>query len=188
MPSLEIQVIEKIIANNPTFKTFVETGTYLGETILKVEPLFDNLYTIEISKELFETVKDMYKGAKINFILGDSSKSLKELCPSLITDTIFFLDGHWSCGDTGRGDKDCPLYEELETIVSLFKRSCIIIIDDVRLFGKGPKYGNEVCNWEDISIDTIKRIANCRTIDSYFIPSTLDPKDRYVIHLKSLSV
>lgn len=186
MPSLEIEIIEKIISENKNFKTFIETGTYMGETIFKMEPLFEHLFTIEINKELFEHVVSTYAGNKINFILGDSSDKLNELCSTVETDLIFFLDGHWSCGITGRGKKDCPLYEELSSIVSLFKHRCVIIVDDVRLFGKGPSTGTEICNWEDISIERIQDIVKNRLTSAYFIPSTLAPNDRYLLFLEKL--
>lgn len=58
MPSLELNIFNQIkeqdIFNN--YKIFIETGTYLGETILKVEPLFDELHTIEIKKDFYENI------------------------------------------------------------------------------------------------------------------------------------
>ena len=185
MPSLEINDLNKIqmksLFNN--LPTFVETGTYLGETILKMEHFFEKLHTIEIKEEFYSCLIKSYKGNKINFHLGDSSTKIKDICLLLKTDTLFFLDGHWSAGNTGRGEKDCPLYEELETIVKYCKHNCIIIIDDVRLFGKGPNRGNEICNWEDISVKNILNIVNNRLTKHYFIDSSLDKKDRLILHL-----
>ena len=137
MPTLEKEIIIKLLGNHPTFKTFVETGTFVGETIFTMEPFLDELYTIEIKEEFYNSLTAKYRGTKINFILGDSSLELAKLVPNLKTDTIFFLDGHWSACGTGRGVKDCPLYEELDAIMA-FKQGIIIVVDDVRLLERAP--------------------------------------------------
>ena len=130
MPSIDINFLLSLKDNYTKYKTFVETGTYLGETILDMEKYFEDLYTVEISEKYYNNVKNTYNGNKINFILGDSSKVLNEITKTINNDTIFFLDGHWSSGDTGRGDKDCPLIEEIRSIHDNFKHNAIIIIDD----------------------------------------------------------
>ena len=59
MPALEINIFntltEKDIFIN--YPTFVETGTYLGETILALEPYFCELHTIEIKYDLFTNIQ-----------------------------------------------------------------------------------------------------------------------------------
>jgi len=188
MPSLEISFFDKIKKDNifDNYPTFIETGTYLGETILNLEDKFTKLYTIEIKKEYYDNVRKTYKGEKINFILGDSSLVLNNLCKFLENNSIFFLDGHWSAGNTGKGEKDCPLYEELNAINNNFKYQAIIIIDDVRLFGKGPNKGDEICNWEDINIKNILKIVENRLEDSYYLDSNLDKNDRFILHIKNI--
>jgi hypothetical protein len=182
MPALEKEIILQITEQYPSFKSFVETGTYMGDTIFSLEDAFEELYTIEIKEEFYNNLTAKYKGSKINFILGDSSTEIKNVLPRLKYDTIFFLDGHWSAGNTGKGWKDCPLYEEIQSIMS-FDKSAIIIIDDVRLFGKGPSKGNEVCNWEDISVEKIFEITKKRLKEYCFLPSILAPNDRLLISL-----
>ena len=51
---------------------------------------------------------------------------------------IFWLDGHYSAGITARGDKDCPIFEELDAIFDKNNFEHILLIDDARLFiGEG---------------------------------------------------
>jgi hypothetical protein len=184
MPAIDSSFLNnELEANVKDYPSFVETGTYKGESIFNMEPYFDKLYTIEIKKEFYEEVRSKYTGDKITFLLGDSSSLIGTVCSSLTENTIFFLDGHWSSCGTGKGDKDCPLYEELQSIMIELKQKAIVIIDDVRLFGKGPNKGNEVCNWEDISSSRILEIVGPRLDKCYYRSSELCTRDRMILHL-----
>lgn len=137
------------------WKIFVETGTYMGETIKQMAPNFETLYTIEIDPILYYSTSYTLKSQginNVNFILGDSSVELAAICETVKSPMVFFLDGHFSSGDTGRGSKDCPLLDEIKVIASRTAND-VIIIDDYRLFGTK---NNE--DWSEISEKAIMDI------------------------------
>jgi hypothetical protein len=185
MPAFNLEFLDKLQCDYKNYPNFIETGTFMAGTIIALEPHFSNLITIEIKKEFYEMAKNKYKGDKINFYLGDSMDVLTLILPNINGKSIIFLDGHWSAGDTGRGKKDCPLYEELTSIMLHHKDEAIIIVDDVRLFGKGPnnKDKYDVCNWEEINIENILEKVKDRTTKYYFLPSEAHEKDRLIIHI-----
>lgn len=186
MPGIGLDFLRQLQCDYRNYPNFIETGTYYGDTILHMEQYFLNLYTVEIQRTLYEHVTNNYKGDKIKFHLGNSEDVLNEILPTINGPSIFFLDGHWSAGCTGKGRKDCPLYEELNSIMLNHRDKAIIIIDDVRLFGRGPNKGNEISNWEDINTQNILEIVKGRITDHYFLPSDLSSKDRLIINISRL--
>lgn len=180
MPSLtfnEIQNFSKFIPN-----VFIETGTYQGDTINNVLNNFKQIYSIELSPSYANNAKHrFYNNSNVKIIEGDSVIFLSHLCKA-INDTVFFwLDGHWSSGDTARGSLDCPLLEELKVINSTLKSECIIAIDDVRLFGT-----NIHENWLDISREKVLSIVKNRLISCEYFPSSLYAEDRMILHLEAI--
>jgi len=184
MPSIDVTFLKQLKSNYSDYRCFIETGTAEGNTIFAMEPYFDKLYTDEVSEKYFNRTRENYKCLKINFFLGDSSIIFKTLLASVNEKAIFFLDGHWSSGDTGRSAKDCPLVEEIKLINELFTNEAILIIDDYRLFGQSPKTGlNE--DWSEINKDGLLAILGGRVLAEYHLDSYCAKDDRLIIHIGS---
>jgi len=122
-------------------KVLVETGTYLGEMIEAMSPHFDRVYSIELSEYLHAKARRRFKKKNnVELIRGDSGAELKTIMANVTQPTLFWLDGHYSAGVTAKGDKDTPIYEELEHIFQAPDIEHVIIIDDARCFGSDPAY------------------------------------------------
>ncbi len=180
MPSLSANEIKQFSGNVPV-KHFVETGTYEGETVTTVLKMnsFDFITSIELSpKYAKEAQQKFQQNSNVKIIEGDSSVELQRICPLLRQATFFWLDGHFSGGDTAQGTKDCPLHEEAHTIMNTCVQECVVAIDDVRLFDK-KLYED----WTGITVQSIINIFLPRIRSFSFYPSIWDSKDRLVIHL-----
>lgn len=196
MPSLSPQILFQLKDDYNNYNTFVETGTYIGGTVISMDPFFREIYTVEISpkyrfiamerysayiRELQQNNINVKNADRVEFLFGDSDDVLQGLLPMLKNDTIFFLDGHWSCEDTGKGKKQVPLLEEIAHINTLFKKKAILIIDDFRLF----ETNNDV-DWLDIKKEAVLSILKDRITDVYHLDSVCAKNDRLIIHIKSL--
>lgn len=185
MPSLNSFFLDLLHDDYRKYNCFIETGTFNGDTIFALEPYFNKLYTIEFSETYYNNTKNKYSGSKINFILGDSSIVLESLLPNITDKCIFFLDGHFSGGDTGQSNKDCPLYEEITHIHNLCTNDAIIIIDDFRLFGLDKSSGKLGEDWSEINKEEILKILQPRINKVYHLDSILDKNDRLIIHINA---
>jgi len=185
MPCINESFLKKIQDDYTRYNYFIETGTLVGETILALEPYFNELYTIEFSEKYYNYSKNKYNGNKINFILGDSSIVFESLLPNIKDRCIFFLDGHWSGGDTGHSSKDCPLVEEITHINNLFQHDAIIIIDDFRLFGLDSSSGKLGEDWSEINKEKLIDILRSRIDKVYHLDSEYAENDRLIFHIKS---
>jgi hypothetical protein len=180
MPSLNKDFLKSLQEDYTKYNCFIETGTFNGQTTFALEPYFNKLYTIEFSEKYYNNTKNKYRGNKINFVLGDSSIIFQSLLPTISDKCIFFLDGHWSSGDTGKSEKDCPLVEEITHINNLFQNEAIIIVDDFRMFGSCL---NE--DWTNINKEGLLDILKSRVNNVYHLDSECAKNDRLIIHINA---
>jgi hypothetical protein len=116
------------------YNILIETGTYYGDMIMAQLDYFESIYSIELSKELYDkATKRFKKYSKVHLYHGDSAAELENIMKKITEPAIFWLDGHYSGGKTAKGKKECPIMEELEHI--RYKAlPHIILIDDARCF------------------------------------------------------
>jgi hypothetical protein len=145
IPIREALAVSKILNLN----IFVETGTYMGETALKMSQFFKRVYTIEASENLFKISQHNLKNFdNIIAYLGDSRKILNSIIENE-DNILFWLDAHWSGGNTYGENDECPIIEELNVIFK-FKKNYAILIDDARLFLAPPPLPHNFRNWPSI--------------------------------------
>lgn len=161
---------------------FIETGTHLGKTTKIAADLgFKHVYTIELSPHFYNSAKKRLEGEQIHCIFGDSCEQLKLLLPTIDEPIVFWLDGHWSMGDTARGNNPVPIYDELDVISEHHIKTHTLLIDDLRLMGN---HEEPIEQWHDISLETTKQ--KCLNINSEYKFSFEDghvPKDILVAML-----
>jgi SAM-dependent methyltransferase len=188
MPSISPSFLNQLqITTRDDYPVFIETGTHLGETIFAMQHVFAKLYTIDIQESFYRNAQQKAKDAaitNIEFLYGDSAVLFPELLARIVQPAIFFLDGHWSGGNTGRGDKDCPLVEECQSIMAFYKPRAVIIIDDYRLFG--TKTATD--DWSDISKQSILQIFGDRIQNVYLLESEQCAEDRLVLHIDEVKM
>ena len=98
-------------------KIFVETGTYRGDMVEAMKHLFHRIYSIELSDTLFAAARRRFRrDSHIELLHGDSSQELGRIMERVDQPVLFWLDGHYSAGDTARGEKDTPICDELAEI------------------------------------------------------------------------
>ncbi len=143
-PALKIKVLQRWGGS----KTWIESGTFLGQTALALSNFSKHVYTIEPDLQLHKQAIERFGELKnISFVRGLSEEVLGEILRNLKVeereDVSFWLDGHYSAGITYKGPIDTPIQIELDLIASelhAFKISTIFV-DDVRCFNpENPEY------------------------------------------------
>jgi hypothetical protein len=121
--------------------TLVETGTHLGNMIAGVRKRFERIYSIELGEDLAAGARARFAGDEGVVILnGDSGVVLPSLLEEIRRPCLFWLDGHFSGGNTALGNSVTPILRELETILLHGVHGHVILVDDVRLFSGEEGY------------------------------------------------
>jgi hypothetical protein len=118
----------------------IETGTYLGETTLRLSKMYPLVVSIEPDERLYAFAKMRFKRKyNVELVLGTSENRLSEVLSRVEdgSDVNFWLDGHFSGGFTFLGENEMPIIQELKVISDNLARldSVVVAIDDFRDLG-----------------------------------------------------
>lgn len=157
----------QLFKDNPN-PVFVESGSYTGEGIQNaLDAGFQRVISIEISQSLYRSCTLKFKNnPKVELILGDSGLILKNILENIKDPITFWLDGHFSGGNTSMGESETPIIKELQQIP--IGSSNIILIDDI-----------DFINSFDISRDYLENMI--QNINNYTISYTNGPKNSTIM-------
>jgi hypothetical protein len=131
--SIKLAVINHVPAPRPG--VFVETGTYHGDTVEAVKRLYDSVISIEVDDALYRRACSRFAGdGHVRIMHGDCASILPAILSELHETAVFWLDGHYSGGETGKGVVEDPILISLGQIASHPIKEHVIFIDDARTF------------------------------------------------------
>lgn len=133
-----------LLRNGLPEATWVETGTFLGQTTQLLAKHGTQVYSIEPEPKLFARARALFSQCgNVDILNGTSEEVFPALLPRIKGDVNFWLDGHYSAGITFKGAQDTPILDELECIsrnIDNFGRICVLV-DDIRCFNpRLPEY------------------------------------------------
>ena len=140
-PPLKRRVIEAYL-DSYHLRQFVETGTYLGDTLSCIARRGNvECTSVELADEYYEAAKKRFpSNANVTLIQGDSGAVLPIVVSALKESALFWLDGHYSGGNTAQGRADTPVSSELRAILDSAIKTHVILIDDARCFDGTHSY------------------------------------------------
>lgn len=141
---------------------FIETGTYMGDGIrAAIDAGYETIHSIELDTNLYERARDEFlKMSKPHVTVwhGDSADVLPKILDSLEPGTkcTLWLDAHASGPLKGGKNGGTPVIQEIQAVANASHVTCLIMIDDRRLFGS--------TEWDGVSeydaIEALQTIPN----------------------------
>jgi hypothetical protein len=126
-----------LLRNGLRDATWVETGTYMGDTTSVLSKVAKMVYSIEPEPALFSKAEQRFSNtSNVKIIKGLSEDVFPKLLPTLSGNVCFWLDGHYSAGITFKGPQETPIIDELTGIGRNITQmgKVVVMVDDVRCF------------------------------------------------------
>ncbi|MGA3007844.1 MAG: glycosyltransferase [Opitutaceae bacterium] len=187
--TIDPQLVGELRRHLP-FTTFVETGTFRGQTLDLVQPWFDECISVELSDELFAAAQRRFSAVpNIHLYHSDSAQFLRENKARYQGKSVlFWLDAHWCAGGESGEKSQCPLLEELAAIGTLNRQS-VLLIDDARLFLAPPPLPHEISDWPDFDsiLQRLRQLSDAHAVVCFndvilFAPQSVQPHLRAFLH------
>jgi hypothetical protein len=135
------RMIVRSYLRSHSLDTFVETGTYLGDTLAYIARSGARCASIELSDDLHAAATRRFADYEnVRLLHGDAGEALPRLLVDIDSPTLFWLDGHYSAGNTATAQLQTPVSAELDSILSHSIKQHVILIDDARCFDGTDDY------------------------------------------------
>lgn len=127
---------QAVFAKYPN-RYFIESGSYCGEGIQQaLNAGFQNVCSIELAPHYYQRCCDRFSSySNVKLHQGDSADVLPLILEKIDQPATFWLDGHYSSGDTAKGSTFSPIMAELDCIAAHPIKTHTILIDDIRQCG-----------------------------------------------------
>ena len=112
----------------------IETGTFQGRSARILAKNFTYVHTIEQDAALARNAtKKLATFTNISVKFGPSKDILPKCLPDGSVPCLFWLDAHFSGGQTSAIGNPCPVLDELQVVLANRKAdNTIILVDDIR--------------------------------------------------------
>jgi hypothetical protein len=117
--------------------TWIETGTYRGDTTSFLSRISPKVISIEPDIKLFTDATKRFKSNSRVTLINDTSEGCFEsTVKDIIGPTCFWLDGHFSGAGTFLASIETPIQMELEVLATYMDQlsPLVVFIDDFREF------------------------------------------------------
>ncbi|MEI6223755.1 MAG: hypothetical protein WCS72_03305 [Deltaproteobacteria bacterium] len=117
--------------------TWIETGTYLGDTSAFLATFARRVVTIEPDPAHAARARERFRHTpQVEVVKGLSEEVLPRILSAASGNLCLWLDGHFSGGTTFQGPQDTPIADELAAVAANLPRfpAVVVLVDDVRCF------------------------------------------------------
>ena len=148
--SPNVKTLMKAVKQAYRVETFIETGTYKGETALWAAQQYQQVITCEASFEIFHQAHETFSEYdNIDHRYGHSLETLQKILSDLSGPAIYWIDSHWSVEQTYGENDECPLLDELQIILTHSSES-FLFVDDARYFCTPPPRPHNPKAWPNL--------------------------------------
>jgi hypothetical protein len=139
LPSVLKRRVIASYAQRHKLKTFVESGTYLGETVAFMRSYCPRVYSVEFQVHLAKAAQERFAhDPSIRIFQGDGSAWIPRIVAELKEPALFWLDGHFAAGTARDGELACPTVQEISSVLADTRYPHLLLVDDAREFqGEG---------------------------------------------------
>jgi hypothetical protein len=133
-------VLNRYSLNN---STWIETGTFHGETTKFLSRISNGVISIEPDETLYSQAVSKFLGVENIVLINSTSEEVFDHIVGKLSGNVnFWLDGHYSGPGTFKATQETPIVFELNTISKYRNnfQNILVLIDDFRLFSVDEEY------------------------------------------------